>query len=87
MCADRHCVDLSLRNSIESEFCLMISSDVNVGPCEYEGMTELDAALSFKTRFFQYHVGPDASVFPGLLRGKCSVNLFLSVLHAAVLVI
>lgn len=62
---------------------MMISSDVNVGLCEYEGMTDLEA----DARFFQYHVGPDTSIFSGLLRGKYSVNLFLSVLQASVLVI
>lgn len=31
---------------------MMIPSDVNVGLCEYEGMTDLEAAWSFKTRFF-----------------------------------
>lgn len=66
---------------------MMISNDVNVGLCEYEGMTDLEAALSFKTRFFQYHVRPDASIFSSLICGKYSVNLFLSVLHASVLVI
>lgn len=41
----------------------MIPSDVNVGLREYEGKTELEAALSFKTRFFQYHVGPSFQAY------------------------
>lgn len=46
----------------------MIPSDVNVGLCEYEGMTDLEAAWSFKTRFFQYHVVqtcPSSQAFTG----------------------